>query len=91
MNAYQSEASYHRPVLALAAAALAALSLALGVVVPAQHEPESARALSAADSRAVGASPIAVTISPARIDVIARRAEETAMQSVPRALPERRS
>lgn len=91
MNAYHSESSYHRPVLALAAAALAALSLALGVVVPAQHEPESTPAWTAMDLRAAGGSPIAVTISPARIDVIARRAQETAMQSVPRALPERRS
>jgi len=91
MNAYYSESSYHRPVLALAAVALTAVSLALGVVLPAQHAPESARARTAMDAKAVGATSIAITISPARIDVIAGRAQETAMQTVPHALTERRS
>ena len=42
MNAYRPEASYHRPLFAAAALALAAATIALAVVMPAHVGPEEA-------------------------------------------------
>lgn len=89
MNAYRSEASAHRPVFVLAAVVLTAVSLALAVVIPAEHEPASAPA--AVASKAITPEPVQVTISPERIEVVGRRTQETALEQVREAASGRKS
>jgi hypothetical protein len=74
MNAFRSEASTFRPHFVLAAIALTLLTLALGIVAPAHLAPagQSADVLLASKSGAPQATE--VIISPARIDVVGRRA-----------------
>lgn len=91
MNAYRSESSYHRPIFALAAAALAVASLALAVVAPAHQEPGIAGTATARLGTIDGVPPAAVMIFPARVDVIAPRVRETAMEAAPTAHPGRAS
>ncbi len=74
MNAFRSEASMFRPHLVVAALALTVLTLALGVVAPAHLAPagQSTDVLLASKSGVPKATE--VLISPARIDVVGRRA-----------------
>lgn len=80
MNTYRSESPNHRPVIMLVAAAMTASSLALAVVVPALHEPMPGGAQAPHVAKHVAPpEPVTVTIDPARIDVVGRRTQETAL------------
>jgi hypothetical protein len=91
MNPYRSEASSaHRPAFAFVAVALTALSLALTVVAPARHDPGHASAPASLATKAVAPEPIAVTISPQRIEVVGRRTQETALEGARAVQPKRK-
>lgn len=76
MNSY--EPNRPRTAIALAAAALTAITIGILVVAPAKFDSshQEARVLAAAKARS--AAPIEVAISPARIDVVGERQPELA-------------
>ena len=76
MNSY--EPNRPRTAIALAAAALTAITIGILVVVPAKFDnsQEAARMLAVAKARS--APPIEVAISPARINVVGIREPELA-------------
>jgi hypothetical protein len=77
MNAYRPESANHRPLFALAAIALTALTIGAAVVAPAKLDglDFDGRTLPAAKD----AAPTAVVISPARIDIVAVREQKAAV------------
>jgi hypothetical protein len=77
MNTYRHEDAPLRPLFGLAAVALTAATLALAVVAPAGVDGAAPPLL------ADPAAPIAVAISPARLDIVAVREQKAALDSVP--------
>ena len=71
MNEYSPETP--RTVIACAAAALCALTLGVFVVLPATFDSGFDPELTLAAARPASTQPVEVTISPARIDVVATR------------------
>jgi hypothetical protein len=68
MHRYQPHT--RRPAFALAAAAMTALTIGVAVLAPARFDASRADGWAIADA----AAPIAVAISPARVDIVAVRA-----------------
>ena len=76
MNSY--EPNRPRTAIALAAAALTAITIGVLVVVPAKFDGSQEEARMVAVAKARQATPMEVAISPARIDVIGVRDPELA-------------
>ena len=86
MNAYRPESSFFRPVFAVAAVALAALTVSVAIVVPAYLAPAQAPIELAA--RGTDAHVTEVAISPAVIEVVLLREHKTGAEA-PTVLPTR--
>ena len=80
MNHY--ELSTPRAASAIAAVAMAAITIALFIVVPAKVEPDSSGLVALGASKRVMPAPTKVVISPAHIDVVAVREPSLAIAQV---------